>query len=73
VDWTPKELQAMHLLQELGYPIRTFTVQLYCINCPWACIKDIRSSKLVYYSAEEVYKCPLCEQQTIKCLIEGAT
>jgi len=71
MDWSPKELHYMHLLQDSGYPMNVFLVQLHCTKCPWACIKEVRSSKLSgYYSAEEVYKCPLCKEVSVECRIE---
>ena len=70
MDWTPKELKYMHLLQDSGYPIHTYTVLLHCTECPWACVKEVRSSKLSYYSAEEVYRCPLCRETSVKCRID---
>ena len=70
MDWSPEELHAMHILQDSGYPIITYTVQLHCTQCPWACLKEVRSQRLSYYSAEEVYKCPLCREISVKCRIE---
>lgn len=70
MDWSPEELKMLFSLQDSGMPVHAFTVKLHCTNCPWACFKDIRSGKLSYYNREEIYKCPLCSETTVKCEIE---
>jgi len=72
MDWSGDELKYLYFMEKSGISIHIYTIQLHCTNCPWACIREIRSSKASIYSEGEVYKCPLCEQATVKCKIERA-
>ena len=70
MDYSPDQIKYMQMLQEQGVEIHSYTIQLSCTNCPWACLKDVRTPDLSYYRNEEVYRCPLCRETSVRCKIE---